>query len=199
MKVTQLFALHRSTQLVRCKLSQRGARLTHRLSTREPKSLHRPASQVHTRSSTIMNGHTHPSTPKMDQLASSLQSLGVSKIPSLPDVSSYPTLNQIDIYRSHITELLEPITGASAKVIYPALQWTQTLEYGDLMLPVPALRIKGKKPDELAKEISDKVYCVVLEVMVLHVLTYNSSRSLRSFRNRQSKRPLFASSSNPTL
>ena len=104
-----------------------------------------------------MNGHTEPPTQTMDQLATSLQSLGLSKIPAVADTPSYPTLNQLDIYRSHITELLEPITGASAKVIYPALQWTQTLDYGDLMLPVPALRIKGKKPDEMAKEIAEKV------------------------------------------
>ena len=93
----------------------------------------------------------------MDQLASSLQSLGLSSVPQISGINAYPTFNQIDLYRSHITELLKPITGADEKVIYSALQWTQTLEYGDLMLPVPALRIKGKKPDELAKEIAAKV------------------------------------------
>lgn len=93
----------------------------------------------------------------MEGLTSSLQSLGVSKVPSVPDTLSYPTYNQIDIYRSHITELLVEVTGAPANVIYPALQWTQVLDYGDLVLPVPALRIKGKKPDALAKEIAEKV------------------------------------------
>ena len=67
-----------------------------------------------------------------------------------------PTYNQVDIYRSHIAELLAPITGVAAQQIYPALQWTQILEYGDLMLPVPALRIKGKKPDQLAVEIKEQ-------------------------------------------
>jgi len=93
----------------------------------------------------------------MDELASSLHALGVSKVPEISEADTYPTLNQIDIYRSHITELLEPITGADKKIIYNALQWTQTLEYGDLMLPVPALRIKGKKPDEMAKHIAENV------------------------------------------
>lgn len=103
-----------------------------------------------------MNDHTN-SFQTMDELTSSLQALGVSKVPAVPNTPSYPTYNQIDIYRSHITEHLEPITGASAQVIYQAIQWTTTLEYGDLMLPVPALRLKGKKPDELAKEIAEKV------------------------------------------
>lgn len=105
----------------------------------------------------IMNGNTIPPTQSVEELTSSLNALGLSQIPSVPDTNSYPTFNQIDIYRSHITELLEPITGVSAKVIYPALQWTQTLDNGDLMLPVPALRIKAKKPDELAREIAEKV------------------------------------------
>lgn len=100
---------------------------------------------------------TRPPTLTMDELTASLSSLGVSKVPSVPDIITHPTFNQFDIYRSHITELLVPITGVDAKIIYPALQWTQTLANGDLMLPVPALRIKGKKPDAFAQEIVEKV------------------------------------------
>ncbi|KAI9809991.1 MAG: hypothetical protein M1827_006758 [Pycnora praestabilis] len=65
-------------------------------------------------------------------------------------------MNPFDIYRSHITEILAPITGADAKVIYGALQWTQTLDKGDLILPVPALRVKGRKPNELALEWGER-------------------------------------------
>ncbi|KAF4630871.1 hypothetical protein G7Y89_g7267 [Cudoniella acicularis] len=64
----------------------------------------------------------------------------------------YPEANTVDIYRAHLTSILAEVTGVDAKIIYPALQWTQTLEKGDLVLPVPALRIKGKKPNELAAE-----------------------------------------------
>lgn len=39
-----------------------------------------------------------------------------------------------------------------AKIIYPALQWTQELKNGDLVLPIPALRVKGAKPQELAEK-----------------------------------------------
>ena len=49
----------------------------------------------------------------------------------------------------------------TALEISSRLQWTQTQDKGDLMLPVPALRIKGKKPDELATEWAQKVGLVV--------------------------------------
>lgn len=99
----------------------------------------------------------------MDELTSQLKSLGLEGIPQVPETTIHPTFNQLDIFRSHIAELVVPITGAQPQVVYNALQWTQTLSNGDLMLPVPALRIKGKKPDALAQEIADKVcyYCDV--------------------------------------
>ncbi|KAL1310552.1 hypothetical protein AAFC00_000832 [Neodothiora populina] len=92
----------------------------------------------------------------MDALTSQIKTLGLDSVPKLDKVLTFPTVNQVDIYRAHITECLVPITGVDAQVVYNALQWTQTLANGDLMLPVPALRIKGKKPDALAQEIVDK-------------------------------------------
>jgi arginyl-tRNA synthetase len=78
----------------------------------------------------------------------------------LPLVDKYPNcfpdINPFDIYRSHITSLLHNITGVEPKVIYGALQWTATLDKGDLVLAIPALRVKGK-PDALGKEWMDKV------------------------------------------
>jgi len=91
----------------------------------------------------------------MTDLTATLQSLGISEVSRLPN--TYPALNPVDIYRSHITDLLAPIAGVDPKIVHNALQWTQTLAMGDLVLPVPALRVKGKKPDELAKEIAEKV------------------------------------------
>lgn len=69
----------------------------------------------------------------------------------------FPSLNPVDSYRSHISELLGPVTGVDPLAIYPKLQWTQTLDKGDLMLPVPALQIKGKKPNVLAAEWGQNV------------------------------------------
>lgn len=94
-------------------------------------------------------------TQSVDDLASLLRNIGINEVPSFPN--AYPELNPVDLYRAHITELLAPITGADPKVIYPAIQWTQTLDKGDCLLPVPALKIKGKKPDETAKAIGDQV------------------------------------------
>jgi len=94
-------------------------------------------------------------TQSIDELISTLKEFGVSEVPKAPN--TYPELNPVDIYRSHITELLSPISGVDPKIVYSALQWTNTLDMGDLTLPVPALRIKGKKPDVLAAELGEKV------------------------------------------
>jgi hypothetical protein len=69
----------------------------------------------------------------------------------------HPEVNPTDVYRAHLTSILTELTGVDAAIVYPALAWTQTLEKGDLVLPVPALRVKGKKPTELAGEWAEKV------------------------------------------
>lgn len=91
-----------------------------------------------------------------DELSQSLQKLGLEqKLETYPNC--YPELNPTDVYRAHITSILADITGADKSIIYPNLQWTMTLEKGDLILPVAALRIKGKKPQDLAVEWAEKV------------------------------------------
>ena len=71
--------------------------------------------------------------------------------------ASYTSVNPVEIYRQHIGEVLAPIVGIKAEEIVPKLQWTQTQDKGDLMLAAPALRIKGKKPNEQAAEWGEKV------------------------------------------
>lgn len=88
-------------------------------------------------------------TPCPSELLKSL------RLPEYPNC--YPEYNIVDIYRAHLTSILTEVTGVEASIIYPALQWTQTLDKGDLILPVPALRVKGKKPNDLASEWIDKV------------------------------------------
>jgi arginyl-tRNA synthetase len=94
-------------------------------------------------------------TQSVDELASTLKTLGLAEIPQQPN--TYPALNPLDLYRSHIAELLVPIAGVDAGVVFAALQRGNSLDMGDLMLPVPALRIKGKKPDVLAVEFAEQV------------------------------------------
>lgn len=70
--------------------------------------------------------------------------------------AAFAQSNPIDVYRNHISETLAPIAGKPSSEIYERLAWTQTFDKGDLGLPVPALRIQGKKPGELALEFAEK-------------------------------------------
>lgn len=90
----------------------------------------------------------------MDDLTSRLSKLGVSQLSPHPNCN--PDINPVDIYRSHITDAIAELTGADRSVIYPALAWSTSLDKGDLVLAVPALRIKGKKPADVASEIAEK-------------------------------------------
>ncbi|KAL4906715.1 hypothetical protein BDW74DRAFT_167262 [Aspergillus multicolor] len=93
----------------------------------------------------------------VDTLPEAVQSLSLqttaetSRFPN-----SFPTLNPVDLYREHISEGLSSITGIDATEIYQRLQFTNTLDKGDLLLPVPSLRIKGKSPADLSKELAEK-------------------------------------------
>jgi arginyl-tRNA synthetase len=99
----------------------------------------------------------------VDDLASILKTVGISEVPTAPN--TYPDLNPFDVYRSHIAHLISTYIDADRSVIQGALQWTNSLDKGDLAMAAPALRIKGKKPDALAQEIVEKVKnddCILL-------------------------------------
>ncbi|KAI9741052.1 MAG: hypothetical protein M1834_002763 [Cirrosporium novae-zelandiae] len=93
-------------------------------------------------------------TPAVAAAQQSFGALAIDDKSQFPNC--YPSLNPVDRYRAHISEALGAITGVDAKTIYPKLLWTQTFDKGDLMLPVPALGVKGKKPTDLAKEWAEK-------------------------------------------
>lgn len=116
-------------------------------------------------------------TQSMDELSALLSAIGIEKVPQQPN--THPALNPVDIYRSHITELLAPVAGVDPKIVYNALQWTNTLDKGDLVLAAPALRLKGKKPDELATDLAAKVNSAVL-CLVLPNTDHHSSPSPHS-------------------
>lgn len=48
----------------------------------------------------------------------------------------FPSLNPMDIYREHIATELSKATDIDAQKIYSRLAWTNTLDKGDLTLPV---------------------------------------------------------------
>jgi arginyl-tRNA synthetase len=82
--------------------------------------------------------------------------------PDVPDC--FPARNPIDVYRIHLANALSEVTGVQPKAIFPLLQRTATLDKGDLVLAVPALRIKGEKPDVLTSRWADQV----CRTMALH-------------------------------
>lgn len=104
-----------------------------------------------------------PGVVNLDHVTSQLQKLGVSEPPKLEGAQLYPQHNPIDIYRAEIFQQIHKITGVEYPIINNAVQWTQDLKFGDLIVAVPALRIKGKKPDELAKEIAEKFESKLIE------------------------------------
>lgn len=61
--------------------------------------------------------------------------------------------NPINFYRQYVADKLAPIVNRKAAELVPLLAWAATLDKGDLMLPAAALRIKGKPPQDTAKEI----------------------------------------------
>lgn len=98
---------------------------------------------------------THkPDFTKMTTISSSLEKLSL-KEPTKYE-GSYPEYNTVDLLRNYITQELSKISGVEPKLIFPALEWTNTLDRGDLLIPIPRLRIKGAKPQELATEWAEK-------------------------------------------
>lgn len=87
-------------------------------------------------------------------VASQLEKLSIAA-PARAE-GSFPDHNTVDLLRNYITEELSKITGVDASIIFPALEWTNTLERGDLLIPIPRLRIKGSDPKKLAEEWAEK-------------------------------------------
>ncbi|KAM3162451.1 Arginyl-tRNA synthetase [Lachancea thermotolerans] len=87
-------------------------------------------------------------------ITSQLQKLSIQEPPALE--GSFPNVNVVDLMRNFISVELSKISGVDTQLIYPALEWTNTLERGDLLIPVPRLRIKGSNPKDLATEWAEK-------------------------------------------
>ncbi|CAR25727.1 hypothetical protein ZYGR_0A02950 [Zygosaccharomyces rouxii] len=87
--------------------------------------------------------------------AQHLQKLSINDPPVFE--GSHPEANVVDLMRNYVAEELSKVSGVDAKQIYPALEWTNTLERGDLLIPVPRLvRQKGINPREIAQEWAEK-------------------------------------------
>jgi len=91
----------------------------------------------------------------MESFTSSLASLGVKDLPSIP--SAYPDQNPLDIFRTHIAERLAPLAGVEPEAVFAGLDRATRPETGDFVLAVPRLRVKGAKPQELGKKWQSQV------------------------------------------
>lgn len=96
------------------------------------------------------------SVESISQLAKRVDGLSLEAITEKYP-NCHPEINPFDLYRAHLANVLGEITGVDTNIIYPNLQWTAGLDKGDLVLAAPSLRIKGKKPDELAAAWAEKV------------------------------------------
>lgn len=87
---------------------------------------------------------------------------------TLPAYSgSFPLINPVDIFRCIITEELVRITGLDASFVYSTLEWTSTLDKGDLILAVPRLRVKGSPAENAASwaaAVRNQIYPISLQV-----------------------------------
>ncbi|CAR23171.1 arginine--tRNA ligase [Lachancea thermotolerans CBS 6340] len=95
-----------------------------------------------------------PEIMSATSITSQLQKLSIQEPPALE--GSFPNVNVVDLMRNFISVELSKISGVDTQLIYPALEWTNTLERGDLLIPVPRLRIKGSNPKDLATEWAEK-------------------------------------------
>lgn len=98
--------------------------------------------------------HSSPlNTGTMDSLTENLKKLNL--VVPAPVADSFPEANTVDLCRNYITEQLSELAGVDKSIIFPALEWCQVLEKGDLLLPLPRLRLKGNL-DEMAKDLAAK-------------------------------------------
>ncbi|GCE98152.1 hypothetical protein ZYGM_002562 [Zygosaccharomyces mellis] len=96
-----------------------------------------------------------PSLKMSNTFAKHLQKLSINDPPVFE--GSHPEANVVDLMRNYVADELSKVSGVDSKQIYPALEWTNTLDRGDLLIPVPRLvRQKGINPREIAQEWAEK-------------------------------------------
>ena len=80
---------------------------------------------------------------------------------SSPQFTSYglssPDTNIVDFMRNYIAQELHGVSNVDASLIFSALEWTNGLDKGDLLLPVPRLRVQGANPRELATNWAERL------------------------------------------
>lgn len=90
----------------------------------------------------------------VNTITDSMTRLGLQEPPVV--TGAYPKYNVVDVMRCYITDELHKLSGISPEIIFTALDTPSTLNKGDLLVPLPRLRLpKGTnfkaKADEFAK------------------------------------------------
>ena len=109
--------------------------------------------------------------------------------------NSYYQYNPVDSYRSHIATLLAKTVGVDPLIVYPAVSSPQTLDKGDMVVAVPALRVKGQ-PQVLAEKWASEV-STTPKGEYDEANTKHSSHTQISLKNQLLMAPFFSSGSNP--
>lgn len=97
----------------------------------------------------------------VDTISTSMAKLGLQEPSAV--AGAYPKYNVVDVMRCYITEELHKLSGIAPEIIFPALDTPSTLDKGDLLVPLPRLRLpKGTdfkaKADEFARAFPKDTY-----------------------------------------
>lgn len=102
----------------------------------------------------IARKHSMSAATSVHAITQELTHLGLQQ-PAMQELS-HPEFNVVDVMRNYITNELHAISDVSKDVIFQALDSPSTLEKGDLIVPVPRLRLKGANPKDKAVEWAEK-------------------------------------------
>lgn len=101
-----------------------------------------------------------------DTLPGSVESLTLqSTTQKSPFPGCFPSLNPVDVYREHIATEMSKATGIDAEKIYSRLAWTNTLDKGDLTLPVCELHHSALSAAKLGSPIDGEADQSLLDII----------------------------------
>ncbi|CCE78307.1 Piso0_000927 [Millerozyma farinosa CBS 7064] len=87
---------------------------------------------------------------QVSPLAEQLSKLGLNTEAAVPQ--SFPNHNLSDALRNYITDELHKLSNVDKSIIFDSLDNTSTMDKGDLIIPIPRLRLKGVNPKDKAAE-----------------------------------------------
>ena len=112
-----------------------------------------------------------------NQIEFQLQKLGVPT--PIPVYGNARVLvNPIDIFRCYLTEVVAGLLqGVDSQIIYDSIQYTNSLNHGDLVVVVPRLRLKGAKPADVLTDLCLQVTTLQISIRSARLTRMPVSRS----------------------